>query len=106
MNNNYCIVLSTFDNEENLEIVISSVLENRLVACVQTIDIGSHYRWKGQLCRDKETLVLFKTRQDKYESLVKVIKSLHNYETPEIISIDILNGNKEYLSWIDESICV
>lgn len=104
MNKNYCIVLSTFDNEENMKNVISSVLENKLAACVQTIDIGSHYRWKGKLCRDKEILVLFKTRRDKYEKLLELVKTLHSYETPEIISLDILDGNKEYLSWIDESI--
>ena len=48
--------------------------------------------------------LLFKTRRDKYEKLLELVKTLHSYETPEIISLDILDGNKEYLSWIDESI--
>lgn len=98
----YCVVLTTLDKEEDVRRMIDAVLENRLAACVQTTDIASHYTWKGEVCHDKEILVLFKTAKGHYEALEAKIKELHPYETPEIIAFDIHNGFKGYLDWIDE----
>jgi len=63
--------------------------------------ITSTYRWKGKLETTEEWLCLIKTRESLYQKLEKIIKSLHSYETPEIIAIPIIKGSKEYLSWLD-----
>lgn len=98
----HCMVLTTFGSKENADKVINAVIEYKLAACAQTINIGSHYIWKEKVCHEQEILVLFKTSWDLYDKLEAKIKELHTYEIPEIIAIDIKDGLKSYLDWIDK----
>ncbi|HBL53616.1 MAG TPA: hypothetical protein DDZ34_06230, partial [Syntrophaceae bacterium] len=41
---------------------------------------------------------------DLFARVESAIKKLHSYETPEIIAVPIVNGSKEYLKWLDESL--
>ena len=41
---------------------------------------------------------------DKFNEIRKIIERLHNYETPEIISLEILESNEKYLKWIQNEI--
>ena len=102
MKTNYCIVLTTFGNSDDAKKTIDDVLEQKLAACVQTFDIKSHYFWNGEICHDPEVMVLFKTKWDLYHTLEARIKDSHPYDTPEVIAVNIENGSKQYLSWIDE----
>lgn len=99
--NKYCVVLTTFGNEEDAHKIIDTVLNEKLAACMQTVNIGSHYTWDGEVCHDREVLVLFKTSWALYDELETTIKENHPYDTPEIIAIDIEKGFKGYLDWID-----
>ncbi len=100
--NKYCVVLTTVGNEEDARKIIDSVLSEKLAACMQTINIGSHYTWDGKVCHDQEVLVLFKTFWALYDELESKINEIHPYDTPEIIAIDIEKGFRGYLDWIDE----
>ena len=102
MKDKYCIVISTFETIEQAQPVIDKVLDMKLAACIQTINIGSHYSWNGSLCHDKEILVLFKTSTTLYDSLKSELEILHPYDTPEIIRISIEDGAAAYLKWIDD----
>ena len=99
---NYCVVMTTVSSDEDAIKVINAVLESKLAACVQTTSIGSHYEWNGELCHDKEILILFKTSWRLYEELEAKLSIIHPYETPEIIALDIEKGAKKYFDWIDE----
>lgn len=98
----YCIVLTTFANEADSTAVINAVLENKLAACAQVMNIASHYTWQGKVQHEPEILVLFKTTWNSYDALESKIKSMHSYDVPEIIAIDIKRGSPSYFSWIDE----
>lgn len=98
----YCMVITTFENNEQAKPVIDALLEKKLVACVQELGIKSHYVWKGELCNDNEVLILMKTTNKLYEELKNELLEIHPYETPEIIRIDIADGSEGYLSWIKE----
>ena len=98
----HCIVLTTFESAEQGQPVIDTILERQLAACIQTTDINSHYSWKGEICHDKEILVLMKTTWERFNDLEECIKSLHPYETPEIVAVNIQNGFSGYLHWVEE----
>lgn len=100
--NKYCVVLATFANNDEAKKIIDAVLENKLAACIQTLNIGSNYVWKGKTCHEQEVLALFKTSWGLYNKLEAKIKELHSYEVPEIIAIDIKDGLKSYFDWIDQ----
>lgn len=99
--NKYCVVVTTLGNEEAARKIIDIVLSEKLAACMQTVNIGSHYTWDGEVCHDQEVLVLFKTSWALYDELESKIKENHPYDTPEIIAVDIEKGFKGYLDWID-----
>ena len=98
----HCIVISTFENHEQAKKVWEQILTEKLAACIQELDINSHYVWRGDVCHDSEIMLLFKTTWELYDSLELRIKELHPYETPEIIAIDIEKGFKGYLKWIED----
>ena len=98
----YCIIMTTFSDHKEKNNVIESLLGEKLAACIQEINIGSHYSWKNEICNDSEILLLIKTRWDKYERIVEVLTKLHSYEVPEIVAVNIEGGYEPYLNWIRE----
>ncbi|PWH20950.1 MAG: hypothetical protein DDG58_00265 [Ardenticatenia bacterium] len=101
----HVVVLITAPSREVGRQIADSLLEKRLVACVNMIaPIESRYLWKEEHCTDEEVLLLAKTRADLFtEQLVPTVRSIHPYEVPEIIALPILMGSTDYLAWIDES---
>jgi periplasmic divalent cation tolerance protein len=102
MAHDYCMATVTCASRTDAEGLAAGILEKRLAACVQMVDITSVYEWKGSLNKDPEVLMILKTRQALYPMLEDHIVRHHPYEVPEIIQIPIENGLKAYLGWIDE----
>jgi periplasmic divalent cation tolerance protein len=79
------------------------IIENRLAACVNIVSgIQSIYRWKGKIVKDEEALLIVKTATKKVETLIKFVKENHSYDIPEVVSLNIAEGNPDYLDWLDE----
>jgi periplasmic divalent cation tolerance protein len=103
MNKKYLICFVTTSNLDEANKIAKALVSKKLAACVNIIDpIKSIYTWKKKLCEDKECLLIIKTKQILANKLKKEIKKLHSYEVPEIIALEIKNGLKSYLDWIDE----
>lgn len=95
----YAIVITT-TNEENSKEIAKTLVSKKLAACVQMTSIDSVYEWKGEVCFDKEVLMLIKTKDNLFNEVKSEIEKVHSYELPEIIKVKIDDGNKEYLQWI------
>ncbi|UCD16310.1 MAG: divalent-cation tolerance protein CutA [Candidatus Zixiibacteriota bacterium] len=77
------------------------LVENQLAACVNIVkDICSVYRWDGEVTKDNESLMIIKTAANKIESMIKFVKENHPHDIPEVISLDIAEGNPDYLNWV------
>ena len=48
-------------------------------------------------------LLIIKSNKELCKRIEENIKKLHNYVLPEIISINIENGFKAYLKWIENA---
>ena len=46
--------------------------------------------------------MIVKTRAKLLPDVVTLVKWLHSYEVPEIIALPIIEGNPDYLEWIDK----
>ena len=85
----------------------ATVVEERLAACVNILPaVQSIYTWKGKLENDEESMMLFKTTEEKVPPLTARIRTLHSYEVPEIITVTVNEneGNPDYLAWVKESV--
>jgi periplasmic divalent cation tolerance protein len=101
----YIQITTTTETKEQAQTIAQQLVEAKLAACVQiTGPITSIYRWKGKVENTQEWLCLIKTQDDLYDKVEAAIKSLHPYETPEIIAVPIVKGSKEYLSWLDDEL--
>ncbi len=98
------VVLITVSSPEEGEKIARALVEKRLAACVNIVPgLRSIYHWQGNICDDKELLLMAKTTDALFETLTNEVKALHSYKVPEIIALPIVAGSKEYLNWIEEN---
>ena len=99
----HIVIFTTLPDIEQAESVAQSLVESRLVACVNILpQMRSIYRWQGKLEKGQEHLLIIKTRQARCDEVIEAIRSQHPYELAEIIALPITTGLPGYLSWIDE----
>jgi periplasmic divalent cation tolerance protein len=99
------VALSTVGSAEDAERIARALVERRLAACVNVVPgVASVYRWKGEICRDQEWLLVVKTRGEKLDALREALVALHPYELPELVALPIEAGHAPYLAWLDESV--
>jgi periplasmic divalent cation tolerance protein len=99
------VVLCTVGKVEDAEWMAREVVERHLAACVNVLPpMTSVYRWKGEIERTEEVLMVIKTTADRFDALREAILSMHNYELPEVIAIQITAGHAPYLAWLDAAV--
>ena len=98
------LVLSTVPESESARISETLVSE-KLAACVNATPVRSCYRWNGEICRDREELLIMKTRESLFPRVMERIRELHPYEVPEILALPVWGGYAGYLGWVmDETV--
>ncbi len=100
------LALSTFPDAETARGIVRQLVEAKLVACGNIIpQVESIYRWKGNLESSQEALAFFKLSSAGYSQFEEKLRSLHPYDVPEIICVNIAKGLPDYLRWMADS-CV
>jgi len=99
------IIFTTTETEKEAEKIANALLEDRIAACVNIIPkIRSRYWWQGKIEKSGETLLLIKTKENLVSQVEERIKSLHSYECPEVVAIEISEGSADYLDWIEQTL--
>jgi len=99
------LALSSVGSAEDAERLARALVERRLAACVNVVPGAvSHYRYKGELHRDEERLLVIKTRSERMDALRAALAELHPYELPELVVLAITDGLGRYLEWLDASV--
>lgn len=97
------VITTTVPSRDVARQIADALLAERLAACVQLMDIESHYVWKGARAAEAEVMLVIKTRAALFERAIARIKALHPYETPEIVAQGFAAGFGPYLDWIADS---
>ena len=94
-------VVTTVDSKETLDLIGKTLLEKRLIACMQvTGPIESTYWWNGTLEKTQEWLGIMKTTSELYKSVEDAIREVHPYEIPEIMAFETKNVYPAYHDWV------
>jgi len=97
----YQICFVTTGNLANAQKIANLLVEKKLAACVSIIpQVKSIYWWQNKIEKTDEFLLIIKSRKNLYKDIIQLIKENHTYTVPEVIFMDIVNGNQEYLDWI------
>ena len=94
-----CVLYVTAPPSQS-EVLVKSLLEQHLVACVNITPVRSLYSWKGESCDDQEDLLIIKTRKSLVQATIAAVKAEHPYEVPEIIALPVTAGHAPYLDWV------
>lgn len=100
------VVLCTCNEREALRLA-HELVRDGLAACVNLVPkLTSVYVWNGEICEDRETLLVIKTTLELMPELRAAIAALHPYEVPEIValSVDEASSSREYLAWLFASV--
>ncbi|MBU1726853.1 MAG: divalent-cation tolerance protein CutA [Candidatus Omnitrophica bacterium] len=101
----YIVIFITASNKKEADKIASALIEKKLAACVNIVEkIESVFWWQAKVDRSNEMLMVVKSKKSKFNKILKLVKSLHSYQVPEIIALPIVAGEKSYLSWIDDSV--
>jgi periplasmic divalent cation tolerance protein len=99
----YSIALTTAATDAKAREIAVAALEAKLAGCAQLFPIRSHYVWKSALCEEAEVALHLKIRSEDFGALVALIRAMHDYETPEILKVDIADGDTAYLDWLADA---
>lgn len=100
----YYIVTTLCDKQEIADKISKTLMAKKLVAGSQIYKVRSDYWWGGKIETKEEFKLEFKTRSDKVNEIVEVIKSIHDYQVPAISKTEICCLTEEMEKWINESV--
>ncbi len=92
----------TAANKKEAKDITIALLEEELIACANIIDgIDSYFIWDDAIHQASEVVIIVKTRQRNQKEVIKLVKSIHSYESPCIVFTSLENGNSSFLKWIE-----
>jgi periplasmic divalent cation tolerance protein len=91
----------TAGSAEEAQRLARAIVEERLAACANVLPgMRSVYWWEGAVGEAEETVVIFKTRAERFEALAARVKALHSYDCPCVVALPVTAGLPAYLDWI------
>jgi len=100
----YIIVLMTTKNVRQANKIAAKLVKDKLIACANVVKgVKSIFWWQKKVDTASEVLLILKAKRSCFKRIVKTATLLHSYEVPEIIALPIIDGNRDYLKWIEES---
>ncbi|MDV6235580.1 divalent-cation tolerance protein CutA [Leptospira ellisii] len=95
------LVYITTENEKEALKIGKILVQERLAACANILPkMKSIFHWEKKLTVANEAVLILKTKSDLMTELTLRVKSLHSYSVPCVISLPLLEGNREYFNWI------
>jgi len=96
-------VLIACGSAEESRAIARHLVQHQLAAGVQIIPIESIYTWEGEVVENDEVLLICKTRRDRFREIESTVRGMHSYEVAPIYMIEMSEGSRPYLAWIDEA---
>ncbi|MDH5771732.1 MAG: divalent-cation tolerance protein CutA [Rhodospirillaceae bacterium] len=94
-------VYVTAPNVDEASNIGRALVKDRLVACVNIIEgVRSIYRWEDNIEDEKEVVLVMKTTESNVDAVANKIKSMHSYDCPCVVALEVTGGNPSFLQWV------
>ena len=98
----YVVIMVAVADRQEAKNLCMKLLEEKLIACANVVGpVSSHFHWVGKIETAEEYIVFMKSRADLFKTISERITELHSYEVPEILALNVVNGSKKYLDWLE-----
>jgi periplasmic divalent cation tolerance protein len=95
------IIYTLTDSPTIAQTMAKGVIEKDLAVCVNILpQIESWYKWEGEIQNAQEIALIIKTHEDKTQECITFVESIHNYDTPLILTFEPDSINEPYLKWM------
>jgi periplasmic divalent cation tolerance protein len=91
-------------NEAEAQSLTGLLITAHLAACVQSFEVRSTWRWKGEIDTADEIMLIAKTLADRLPMLESLVKAHHSYEAPEILATPVVWASEDYAKWLREAL--
>jgi len=99
----FIVVLVTTGSRRNALEIARFLTQRKYAACINIVpNLLSIYRWKGRVESASEFLLIIKTRKTLVKAVQNAIRKIHDYETPEILTVGLGLGDPLYLKWLNQ----
>jgi periplasmic divalent cation tolerance protein len=99
------VIMVTAASRRECRKIARHLVEAKLAACVNiTQGVESIYHWEGKIANQKEFVLLIKSTRELFPEIKAEISKIHSYHTPEIICLPIVDGSRNYLQWVSDSV--
>ncbi len=96
----FSLTMTTVATRDDAEALAEGIVANRLASCVQIAEIDSVYEWDGKINKGQEFLLMIKGRSDLFARLREFVLRDHKYDLPELVTVQIADGDPRYLAWM------
>lgn len=102
MRNNFVELVLTCGSWQEAQRIADSLLEKRLVACVEFLEIKSKNWWRNRLEETDEIKLIMQSVADHFEKVEKEVARLHSYDTFVLQQIPLTNLSSKAEKWLTE----
>lgn len=97
---NVVLICDNYDLAINIQNIL---LDKKMIAGCQMMEINSKYFWNKELFNKTEYRIDMKTIDSLYKSIYDEVRKVHNYEVFELSYYEI-NANKKFITWVNEEV--
>lgn len=95
------VINCTVPDKKTAKDITRALMKHKLAACVNMLEnVKSVFSWDGEICEEKEILMMIKTRRTNYGKIKLLIEEVHPYTVPEVIALPIVDCSEDYLKWL------
>lgn len=82
--------------------IADRLLEQKLVACVEFLEIKSKYRLQGALEEAKEIKLVMESVADNFKKVEAEVAKLHGYDTFVLQQLPLTNLSQKAQAWLEQ----
>ncbi|OGX25794.1 MAG: hypothetical protein A2787_07860 [Omnitrophica WOR_2 bacterium RIFCSPHIGHO2_01_FULL_48_9] len=101
----YIVIFITAKDKAEAEKIARHLVSHKLAACVNiSSGVESFFWWENKIDTASEVLLIVKSKKSLFKKIVAAVRAVHSYNVPEIIALPVIDGHKDYLKWINDSL--
>ena len=102
---NIHLVYTACETFEECKSIARTLLEKKIAVCVNFLpQISVMYPWQGEIAQAQEFPMLIKTTDTHIEFVTGIIRAMHSYQVPGILSWQTSSLNPDYSAWAQENL--